>query len=150
VAATDEQFVALCEVVGRPDWAADPDLSTTSGRLLQLARLDEGMTSWTSSRTQDEVESSLQAAGVPAHRVLGPDDVRSDPQLVARGHFVSATHPVLGPVWVENSRLRISEADTTPRRAGLLIGEHNDHVLEEILGFDAREVEELRRCGALH
>jgi len=105
---------------------------------------------WTASRTQDEIEDALQTVGVPVHRVLGPEDVITDPQLVARRHFVEATHPVLGPVWVENSRLRISGADTTPRRAGLRIGEHNDTVLRDILGLDAAEIDELHRCGALH
>jgi crotonobetainyl-CoA:carnitine CoA-transferase CaiB-like acyl-CoA transferase len=150
VAATDEQFIALCRAIGRPDWAADPELCTAAGRLWQRARLDEGMTSWTSSRTPDEVENALQAAGVPAHRVLGPDDVGTDPQLAARHHFVSARHPVLGDVWVENSRLRISGADTTPRRAGLLIGEHNEQVLRDVLGLDPEQVAELHRSGALH
>ena len=133
VAATDGQFAALCDAIGRTDWAADPELCTTAGRVRRRAALDEGLAIWTASRTQDEVEDILQAAGVPAHRVLAPDDVRTDPQLVARRHLVSAVHPVLGPVLVENSRLRISGADTTPRRAGLLIGEHNDQVLCDIL-----------------
>jgi len=93
---------------------------------------------------------ALAAVAVPVHRVLGPHDVITDAQLVARRHFVEAIHPVLGPVWVENSRLRISGADTTPRRAGLLIGEHNDEVLCDILGLGPDETAELRRCGALH
>jgi crotonobetainyl-CoA:carnitine CoA-transferase CaiB-like acyl-CoA transferase len=150
VAATDEQFAALCEAIDKPDWAADPDLRTSSGRLRQRERLDEGLACWTASRRQDEVEAVLQAADVPVHRVLAPDDVRNDPQLTARHHFVSAVHPVLGPVWVENSRVRIRGADTTPRRAGLLIGQHNDEVLGDILGFGPGEVAELHRCGALH
>ncbi len=149
VAATDEQFLALCEVIGRPDWAQDPALRFAAGRLACREMLDGGVARWTSSRSQDEIETALQAAGVAVHRVLGAHDVSADAQLAARDHFISAHHPVLGSVKVENSRLRISDADTAPRRAGLLIGEHNEQVLSEILGLEAHEVAALSECGAL-
>ncbi|MGF1600054.1 MAG: CaiB/BaiF CoA transferase family protein [Acidimicrobiales bacterium] len=148
VAANDAQFAALGVAIGRVDWAADPALATAADRVRAHERLDADVAAWTCTRTADEVEDTLQAAGVPVHRVLGPADVTTDPQLIARRHFVEVDHPVLGRAWVENSRLRLSGADTTPRRGGLRIGEHNEAVLS-MLGLDSDEQEQLRCCGAL-
>ena len=52
-------------------------------------------------------------------------------------------HPRLGPTPIETSRMRFSR---TPARAAWSapeIGQHNDHVLRELLGLTDEEITEL-------
>ncbi|MFN0089614.1 MAG: CoA transferase [Acidimicrobiales bacterium] len=148
VADTDERFARLDKVIGA-GWASDPRFADNDARLAHRSALDADIAAWTARRPVEEVEAVLTAAGVPAHRALTAFEVRSDPQLAAREHLTEAEHPELGPVWVENSRLRFDGVDTRPRRAGVLIGQHTEQVLRELLGYDEARIASLAAAGAL-
>ena len=145
----DEQWRALCLVLGQPGVELGPDLGSASGRLAKREALDAWVASWTQGREVDEIENRLQVAGVPCHRVSGSADVSVDPQLVARQHFIEVAHPELGPVVVENSRMRFSATPAAVSRPGPTLGQDNEHVLREILGMDDEEITALLVAGAL-
>ncbi|MGY4376438.1 crotonobetainyl-CoA:carnitine CoA-transferase CaiB-like acyl-CoA transferase [Bradyrhizobium sp. i1.3.6] len=65
---SDAIFKRLMQVVGRPDLADDPALSSNDGRVRGNALLDSAITAWTSERTMDEILARLDAADVPAGR----------------------------------------------------------------------------------
>ena len=50
---------------------------------------------------------------------------------------------------VEGSRLVLSRTPAVVRRAGPSLGEHNDLVLRELLGYDDERVTDLVIAGAL-
>jgi crotonobetainyl-CoA:carnitine CoA-transferase CaiB-like acyl-CoA transferase len=85
----------------------------------------------------------LQGAGVPAHRVSTSDDILADPQRKARAHITYLDHPRLGTAPFETSRMRFSRTPATAAWPGPEIGEHNDHILREILGMNDEEITEL-------
>ena len=145
----EEQWRALCSVLGQPGAEPGPDLGSAAGRLAKREALDEWVASWTQSREVDEIENLLQAAGVPCHRVSGSADVSVDPQLAAREHFIEVAHPELGPVVVENSRMRFSETPAVVARPGPTLGQDNDYVLRELLGMEDEEITALLIAGAL-
>ena len=62
---------------------------------------------------------------------------------------MTVEHPMLGPVLVEDSRLRFSHARTALATAGPTIGQHNDLVLRDLVGLSDTEIEELKANGAL-
>lgn len=146
-ATSDEQFRALCQVLGS---ALDDDsrFETAAARLEMSEALDAAITSATSPREVDELESALQAVGVPAHRVSNSQDTCEDPQLAARGHFTLIDHPELGPMPYENARSRLSATPARPEPCPTL-GQHNSVVLHEILGLSEDEALELMVAGAI-
>ncbi|MEO6045108.1 MAG: CoA transferase, partial [Tepidiformaceae bacterium] len=146
---SDVQWRALCSVLGQPGAELGPDLGSASGRLAKREALDAWVASWTQVREVDEIENRLQVAGVPCHRVSGSADVSVDPQLVARQHFIEVAHPELGPVVVENSRMRFSATPAAVSRPGPTLGQDNEHVLREILGMDDEAITALLVAGAL-
>jgi crotonobetainyl-CoA:carnitine CoA-transferase CaiB-like acyl-CoA transferase len=139
---------ALCAIAD-PTWASDPRFATMANRLANYEALDEQIAVWTARHDVAEIEDLLLAAGVPVHRVSTSADVFSDPQLEAREHIVLVEHPMLGPVPLENSRLRLSRTPATVAAPGPTVGQHNQHVLAEILGMSEDEMTELVLCGAL-
>jgi crotonobetainyl-CoA:carnitine CoA-transferase CaiB-like acyl-CoA transferase len=146
---TDEQWHALCAVIGRDDWAANDALRSAAGRLAHRDELEGGIAAWTATRTQDDVEDLLQSVRVPCHRSSRSIDAFSDPQLAHRGHFVTVEHPELGPVPIEGSRMHLSRTPAQVLRAGPTLGQDNDLVLREILGLNDDEIVELVTAGAL-
>lgn len=146
---SDEQWRALCSVIGQPGIAPDSDLGSAAGRLAHREALDDWVARWTAGRDVSEVEALLQAVGVPCHGVSGSPELAVDPQLIARRHFIEVNHPELGPVVVEDSRMRFSETPAVVTRPGPTLGQDNDYVLRELLGMDDAAITELLVAGAL-
>jgi crotonobetainyl-CoA:carnitine CoA-transferase CaiB-like acyl-CoA transferase len=84
----DEDWLNLCEVLGRPDLAKDASLSTLSGRQARRQHLRTAIEEWTRSRSAEDCTALLQAAGIPAAPSRTTADVVHDPHLCARGIFV--------------------------------------------------------------
>ena len=129
-------------------WADDARFATAEARLEHREALDAAISGWTASQELETLEAQLQAAGVPAHRVADSQDTCLDPQLRAREHFVEIDHAELGPMPYENTRSRFSETPGRPRPCPTL-GQHNSHVLHEILGLSEDEALELVLAGAI-
>ena len=129
-------------------WERDPRFVDNAARMANRAALDEAITGWTSRADVGELETRLQSAGVPAHRVATSQDAFEDAQLVARPHFVWIDHPELGRMPYENTRALLS---ATPARPGPCptLGQHNSHVLAEILGLPDEEITDLVIAGAI-
>ncbi len=129
-------------------WQDDPLFADHAARRANDVALDKAISTWTSQQDVERLETRLQAAGVPAHRISTSQDAFEDPQLAARQHFVWIEHPELGSVPYENARARLS---ATPTHPGLCptLGQHNAHVLGEVLGLPDDEITELIIAGAI-
>ena len=115
----DDQWRCLALIMDRQDWLESDDLCHAAGRLAEQDALDEGISRWTSERTVGEVEQSLQAVGVPAHRASTVRDSHDDPQLAHREHWWQSDHPVIGEMSYESPAWRLSE--TQGRRRCLAV-----------------------------
>jgi crotonobetainyl-CoA:carnitine CoA-transferase CaiB-like acyl-CoA transferase len=104
---------------------------------------------WTADLEPAALEEILQGAGVPVHRVSTSADIFADPQLEARGHIIYVDHPRLGPTPIETSRMRFSRTPATAAWPAPEIGQHNDHVLRELLALSEEEITELVMDEAL-
>ncbi len=131
--------------------SADGDLAglDAQSRRAHAETIDAAITAWTEPQAAADIETALQAADVPAHRVSDAADLMADPQIVARDHFLSVPHAKHGHTWVENSNFELSRTPGRPLWGGPMFGEHNMEVLEGILGYDGDKIAELVIAGAL-
>ena len=65
--------------------------------LPRAPRSTPALAEWTRARDAEAAAATLQAAGVSAMAVLGPDELRADPHLQARQAIVTVEHPEIGP-----------------------------------------------------
>jgi crotonobetainyl-CoA:carnitine CoA-transferase CaiB-like acyl-CoA transferase len=145
---TPEQWRALCEVMGHPEWIEDPRFAELPARQRHLAELDALITGWTQGRTAEEAVDALQARGVAATPVLHLDDQVRDDYFFDREAFIPLTHPLIGSMLVPG-RAATLEGGYTPPRAAPTLGEHNDYVFGELLGLSAEARERLVRDEVL-
>lgn len=148
-AGSDPLFPRLCEVIGRPDLAADPRFRDVQGRMAHAELLGAAVSSWTEARTVDEISAALAAAGVPFGPVAGIPDVVASPQIEAREMLVRIDHPALGTLVLPGSPVKLSATPASFRRPPALVGEDNETVYGELLGLDAGEIAALREAGAI-
>ncbi|MGE3076020.1 MAG: CaiB/BaiF CoA transferase family protein [Dehalococcoidia bacterium] len=145
----DAEWRALCTALDHPEWMGDPRFEAFLRRYANRRALESLMEEWTSERSVEEVEERLQAVGVPCHRVSTAEDLANDLQLAARGHFGKVSQPEIGEVTVEGPRFRLSRSPSVPLSPAPTLGEHNQFVLERILGMTDEEITDLVVAGAL-
>jgi crotonobetainyl-CoA:carnitine CoA-transferase CaiB-like acyl-CoA transferase len=147
--ATDEQWIALCEALGRPQWATDSELSTVAGRREQHDLIDEQLAAWCRHRSRDEIVCCLWDAGVPVAKVMQPHRQTELPQLASRDFFEAVGHPVNAPAIHSTLPTRLSRG---PKRFHVhpapLLGQHN-HELLAALGLTEQEIADLEADGVI-
>jgi len=136
---SDREWRALCEAIEQPGLADDSRFATAEDRRGNHDELDRLIEAWTSGRTRGEAMEALQGSGVPAGAVLDPAGLAEDPQLHARGYFVNGVAGTDKPLG--GLPFKLSEGAGEIRRRGPDLGEHNAHVICELLGRPEEQVE---------
>lgn len=147
--ATDEQWRALVDALGRPSWATDPALDGAAGRRAQHDRIDEHLATWCAQRGTDDIVACLWDAGVPVAPVVQPHHQGELAQLQARRFFEVVEHPVAGAARHATLPMRLSAGpDRRHRAPAPLLGEHNAEILGR-LGLSDTEIADLERDGVI-
>ena len=147
---SEEEWQALCQVMGNPDWTKSPEFDTLLHRTENIEELDRLMGEWTRNYTPEEIMAKLQAVGVAAGVVqTGEDLVDHDLQLRHRHHFVEMEHAEMGLHLSERPPFRLSKTPSEPQRPFPSFGEHTEFVCKEILGLGDEEFAELIGAGVL-
>jgi crotonobetainyl-CoA:carnitine CoA-transferase CaiB-like acyl-CoA transferase len=134
---TEDEWVALCRVMGHPAWTQEARFRTMADRLQHVEALDILLNAWTRQHTPEHVMHVLQSAGVAAGVVQNAADLlEHDPQLRHRGHYHLLQHPVTGLTYYMGSPFLLSTTPAALRPAPCL-GQHNAYVYGELLGMSA-------------
>jgi crotonobetainyl-CoA:carnitine CoA-transferase CaiB-like acyl-CoA transferase len=148
-AEDDEQWRALCRVLDRGDWLGRADLVSVAGRSAVRAELDAGIALWTSSREARAASEELQGAGVAAAPVMGGYDLLADPHLAARSFIEWINREHVGTLAHTGMWAKFSRTPGTIRRPAPTLGQHNRHVLTELLGLSSADLAELESNGVI-
>ncbi len=147
--ATDRQWLAVCDVLGRKDLQSDATLRTGPGRAARMAEIDGIVADWTSVRTRAECLAELGAAGIPAAPVNALKEVLEDEQIAASGMLRTIQHPRRGPMRVFGSPLNLAESPPASLAPAPGLGENTRAVLRDRLGLGDAELDALAAEGAI-
>ena len=134
-------------VVTRGERAADPLGHRDTG--VPATEINGIVADWIGSLSRDEVMQRCLAGEVPIGPLNSIADIFDDPQIQARGNLLRVEDPRVGEVVVPNVVPRLS---ATPGRFGSLgpdLGQHNDEIYGDRLGFSDDEVASLRADGVI-
>ena len=141
--ATDEQWRALVELLGSPDWADDPELASHAGRRAAHDRLDEKLSTWAAERELAVTVEALISRGIPAAALADPRTTHTHPQLIARGFYETLEHPVVGTHPMCTVPFRYVSTDHWLRSAPPTLGQHNREILGGLLSLTEAEIDDL-------
>lgn len=140
-----EQFEAVCQVLGHPDWAQDPRFVDRHARLQHRDALRHLMEEAMEAKPADEWWLLLNEAGVPAGPVYSVPQALGHPQVEQRGMIATFKNaPGVGrDIRVVRTGFKLNgeppSVDTPPP----LLGQHSDEILAE-LDYSPSEIEALK------
>jgi benzylsuccinate CoA-transferase BbsF subunit len=147
--ANEEEWHALCLVMGHSEWAEDERFADPLSRWHNQEELDKLITQWTLQRTDYEVMHVLQGVGVAAGPVLNGEGLVTDPHLNERGCFIPLGEVEDVPYVHLAHPWRLSDAPTPYYAVAPVMGQDTEQVLVDILGMGKEEVAELTKDKVL-
>lgn len=139
---------AICDVIGEPGWKTDPEYATPKARLNKLRAIFDRIEQWTMTKTKYEAMEILNKLDIPCGPILSMKELAEDQSLRATGTVVEVDHPTRGKYLTVGNPIKLSDSPVEVRRSPLL-GEHNDEILREVLGFDDATIARYKSAGAL-
>ncbi len=131
----------------RPDLAADERFRTRDLRVKHVNELNALIEAWTKTLPLPKLLAQLEAAGVPCAEVRDPHTAVRDPGVIARGETVPLLHPKFGAVadvYGTGFPVKFSAATVGYDQPAPELGQHNQLVYSEILGYTLERINELR------
>jgi crotonobetainyl-CoA:carnitine CoA-transferase CaiB-like acyl-CoA transferase len=141
--ADDQQWVALKDMLGDPPWANGPALATAPGRHQAHDQIDEHLEQWSRTQNLEDAVEALINRGIPAAALRDPRIISTHPQMVARAHFETLDHPVIGPHTVPAFPFKFASIRRWHRSPAPVLGQHNTQILTRLLSLDPATIEGL-------
>ena len=115
-AGNDGLFVKLCEALGKPDWATDPNYKTNALRQKHHGELQHGIESVLAIRTTEHWINFLGKAGIPCGPINNIAQALAHPQVAARNMLVSVPDGSGGTLKLVGNPLKMTAFADPPTR----------------------------------
>lgn len=111
--------------------------------------VERALAEWTRAREKSCVMELLQESGVPAAAVQYNRDLFADRHLQSREYFEAVTHPFAGTHLYPGTSWRADGVRPRSASAAPMMGEHNELILQGLLGLSSSEMETLTNQGVI-
>jgi crotonobetainyl-CoA:carnitine CoA-transferase CaiB-like acyl-CoA transferase len=151
MAGVEHQFGYLCRAMGRPELITDARFCSNTARMANLEELKRLIQDWFDAMPNDDAVYRLfEEHRVPYAQVLSTEEAMAHPHLREREIVRKVNDRQLGEFDVPGFPMRFSGYARHPEMEAPLLGEHNEAVLREHLGYSADRIAALEREGVLH
>jgi crotonobetainyl-CoA:carnitine CoA-transferase CaiB-like acyl-CoA transferase len=153
ICAPSEQFArGVFAAIGHPEFEADPRYASRDARVAHVDELNAHIEAFTRTVPTAVLVPLLERHGVPAAEVRSPASAVRDPRVQARGETVPLDHPKFGhvaDVMGMGVPITFSGAAAIPLRPAPCVGQDNDLVYGNWLGYSQTAIEKLRVDGVI-
>ena len=139
---------AICDLIGKPEWKTDADYATPPARLPRLKHIFATIEEWTMTKSKFAVMDLCNEHDIPVGPILSMKEIAEEKSLRDTGTVVEVDHPTRGKYLTVGNPVKMSDSITEVKRSPLL-GEHTAEILTKVLGYSAKEFEEIKGSGAI-
>jgi crotonobetainyl-CoA:carnitine CoA-transferase CaiB-like acyl-CoA transferase len=145
------QWAQLCRAIGQPELADDDRYDDNPKRCARQSEVNAIVQRWVDSMPSDEaVIDALEAERVPCAPVRTISETVNEPHLQQRGTVRTVSDPLIGDVQMPGMPLRFSGFPHNIPLAAAYLGEHNEQVLTDVLGYSKERIDALVESGVVH
>lgn len=148
-AANQRQWEKLCDTIQRPELKTDPRFQTNQDRVKNRAELIKTLNDVFKEKNAQDWLDQIQEAGLPCGPINTVPEVFQHPQREARGLVQEVEHSSAGVVPLTGFPYKFSRTPAEIHQAPPLLGEHNQEILVDLLGYSKDEMNELREKGII-
>ena len=143
-----DEFIGLCQALGRPDLPQDPRFASQPARYRNGPALRALLEPVMAQFNKATLEAACRAHGVPMGVLNEHAEVLADPQVLHNGVLVTLPNGSAGRVRVARAAARFDGQPQQPLAGAGRLGEHGLAVLAE-LGYSAEQIDALVAQGVL-
>ncbi|HUN24527.1 MAG TPA: CaiB/BaiF CoA-transferase family protein [Anaerolineales bacterium] len=145
---SDQQWQRFCEGFQRPDLWQDARLSSNNGRIEQREWLLPDLHAMFARLTRAQALAVCEQAQLPFAAITRPEDLFSDPQLLAGNSLLDVQLPSGQSVQLPRTPILLGDEHWDLRNSPPSVGEHTESVLQQA-GYTPAEIASLRASGAV-
>jgi len=138
----------FCELLGHPEWSADPRFATPTARVRNGEELYGLLRGAMQAKPAGEWRKLFDENAIVCGPIQDLAEVFSDPQVLARKMVDEMDLPGIGKVPAINLPFRYSKGQVGIRMPPPKLGEHSEEILREI-GFDPARIRRLIDDGVV-
>ncbi len=143
------QVHRLYTAMGRKDLIDTPLGANQNERFQHRKEIDDLVAGWAKTKNTQEIQDILKKVDVPCTRLPSFDEVCHDEQLLSRKMIIDVDQPISGKVKVPGSLFKLSKTPGKIDYHAPFLGENNQDVLSEMLGYTEKEVNKLDDEGII-
>lgn len=129
---SDNQYKALCHVLGKPEYAADERFLTNPNRVehrdILVPLLQEIFITQETKYWQEQCRNN----NIPSGPIQSLEEVVNDKQLQSRDMFITQNHPTAGKIKLIGSPLKLSRTPVQMKYHPPNPGEHNEEIMSRL------------------
>lgn len=130
VAPSNDTFVErFLRVLGLEGLLQEPDFATNAQRMANRDALNASINAVTRTQPVDHWIEAINKAGCPAGRVMGLDEVFTDPQVLAQEMVIQSERPGRAPIRMTGFPVKLSRTPAALHQPPPELGEHTQEIL---------------------
>jgi len=149
VTPVEHQWEALMKLVGNTSWSRPPEVTDYEARAAAADTVLPIVRQWMKKHTRAEICSKAQELSCPVSPISSSEDVASSEQMNARGFFAEVDHAEAGRVRMPSALYQFSKTPVRLESAAPLLGEHNEAIYCQRLGYAHQDLQEMKNAGVI-
>ena len=150
--ASEDQWLNLIKAMEQEKLRENPNYRDPASRVRHGKEVDALIGEWVKKRTSQEAIETLRRNRIACSPVLEIQEVLNDPQLKHRKMIADLQHPVFGKVCgacAAGFPIKFSEMDLQYGRPAPQLGQDNEEIYSQLLGFDPEKLSQLKKEGVV-
>lgn len=147
--AEEHHWRAFVEMMGNPTWAGEELFKTRISRGDYWESLKPLIEPWIIQHTKEELFEQSKAKRVPLAPVYSMKELLENKHLMERQFFINVEHPETGTLTYPGAPFKFSTIPWAIRRPAPLLGQHNEDVYCNELGYAKPELVKMYEIGII-
>lgn len=145
----DHEYDKFVKVMGNPEWADNELFEDRFKRAEYWDALAIFLPEWSMQYTKEEIFRMCQDGGVPVAPAYTTEEIVNSEHQAVRGYFVDIDHPEIGRATYPGAPYKFSHTKLRVQQRAPLLGEHNEDILCNRLGYTKRDLVQMKQTGVI-